>query len=190
MMMNLRKLHRKVAPILFLPLLLSALTGIAYRVGRNWFGIPNEVAEFFLTLHEGRFLGQPLVPVYVLLVGLGLVGMIVTGLAMIKRQRKTSRFRPKRDGRWYHRVLGLIAFLPLFVTAITGIAYRLGKAWFGLSNQQASILLQIHQGSYLGPTLKPVYVLLVGASLVGLLITGIQMIRLFPKRKSQQNIIE
>ena len=36
--MNFRKLHRKIAPILFLPLLLSALTGISYRIGRSWRG--------------------------------------------------------------------------------------------------------------------------------------------------------
>lgn len=184
-MMNLRKLHRQVAPIVFLPLLLSALTGIGYRIGRNWFNISDGVAEFFLTIHEGRYLGQPLVPVYVLLVGLGLVGMIVTGLVMIKRKPKISQFRSKRDKRWFHHILAVIAFLPLLVTSLTGIGYRLGKAWFGLSNQQASILLRIHQGSYLGSTFKPVYVLLVGAGLVGLLITGIQMTSIFGRRKSQ-----
>ncbi len=127
-----------------------------------------------MTLHEGRFIGKPLVPVYVLLVGLGLLGMIITGLTMIKWQRKTPKSNPKRDWRWFHRLLAPIAFLPLFVSAITGISYRLGRSWFGLSSQQASILLQIHQGSYLG-NFKAVYVLLVGLSLLALLITGIQM---------------
>lgn len=181
-MINFRKLHRKSAPIVFIPLILSALTGIGYRLGRTWFGIPSEIAEIFLNIHEGRFLGKPLVPVYVLLVGLGLLGMIVTGFTLIKWQRKTSKFQPKKDWRWFHRFLAPIAFLPLLVSAITGIAYRLGRAWFGLSGKQASILLQIHQGSYLGTTLKPFYVLLVGGSLLVLLITGIQMTGIFRKR--------
>ena len=179
--MNFRKLHRKVAPIIFLPLLLSALTGIAYRLGRSWFNIPSTAANFLMTLHEGRFLGQPLVPVYVLLVGLGLLGMIVTGLSIIRRKALPTKV--KRDRRWLHRLLAPIVFLPLMASAITGIGYRLGKAWFGLSNDKAAILLQIHQGSYLGQTLKPLYVLLLGAGLIGLLITGIQMTSLFRRRK-------
>lgn len=181
-MINFRKIHRKSAPIIFIPLILSALTGIAYRLGRTWFGIPAGIADIFLNIHEGRFLGKPLVPVYVLLVGLGLVGMIVTGFTLIKWQGKTSKFQSKKDWRWFHRFLAPIAFFPLLVSAITGIAYRLGRAWFGLSGEQASILLKIHQGSYLGTTLKPFYVLLVGGSLLVLLITGIQMTGIFRKR--------
>jgi PepSY-associated TM region len=186
-MMNLRKLHRKAAPIVFVPLLLTALTGIAYRLGRSWFKIPDEVAEFFMTLHEGRFLGRPLVPVYVLLMGLGLIGMIVTGFNMLKPKLQSPSSKSKMGSRQIHGVLALIAFLPLLVSAATGIAYRLGKAWFGLSNQQAGVLLRIHQGSYLGQTLRPFYVLLIGLGLVGLLVTGIQMSSVFRKRKSQSS---
>ncbi len=90
-MINFRKLHRKSAPIVFIPLFLSALTGVAYRLGRDWFSLSGLSAGFLLSLHEGRFLGRPLVPVYVLLVGLGLLGMVVTGSTMIKWQGKSSR---------------------------------------------------------------------------------------------------
>lgn len=175
-MINFRKLHRKTAPILFLPLLLTALTGIAYRIARSWFGVSDSVGDFFMTIHEGRFLGQGLVPIYVLLVGLGLLGMIVTGLTMTKLNAKA---KPRKNQRWVHRILGLIAFLPLLISGITGIAYRLGKTWFGLSNEQASILMTLHQGSYLGQTLRPIYVLLVGLTLIGLLVTGIRMTGIF-----------
>ena len=40
--------------------------------------------------------------------------------------------------------------------------YRLGQAWFGLPPEQAALWLRIHQGAYLGPFLKPFYVLLLG----------------------------
>jgi uncharacterized iron-regulated membrane protein len=186
--MDLRKLHRKTAPIVFIPLVLTAVTGVAYRLGRSWFGIPDGVAEFFMTIHEGRFLGESLVPVYVLLVGLGLLGMITTGLVMLKPKRQSSQHTPKMDLRGFHRVLAPIAFLPLIVSSLTGVAYRLGKAWFNLPSNQAAILLQIHQGSYLGSALKPLYVLLVGAGLIGLLITGIQMSGIFRTRKSQASL--
>lgn len=179
-MINFRKLHRKIAPILFLPLFLTALTGIAYRLGRSWFGINDGVASFFMTIHEGRYLGRGLVPFYVLLVGLGLLGLIVTGLTMIKR--KVAQNQPRKDQRWIHRILALIAFLPLLVSATTGIAYRLGNTWFGISRELASILMTLHQGSYLGPIFRPIYVLLVGAGLLGLLVTGIRMTRIFSSK--------
>jgi PKHD-type hydroxylase len=182
-MMNLRKLHRKSAPILFLPLFLTAITGVAYRVGRAWFGLPEDVAEFFMTIHEGRFLGAALVPFYVLLVGLGLVGLLVTGIVMFIK-RKPAKGQQKKDHRWMHRILAPIAFLPLLLSASTGVAYRLGRAWFGISNEQASVLMNLHQGSYFGAVGRPIYVLLVGLGLVILLITGIQMTPLFRKRRA------
>lgn len=181
MLKTFRKWHRKIAPILFLPLFLTALTGVAYRIGRK-LGIPPAVAEKFMALHEGRFLGQPLVPIYVLLVGLGLVGLVVTGLVMI--WRRPAKARGKKDWRWTHRLLATVGFLPLLLSATTGMAYRLGMTWFGLSPQQGSALKAIHEGAFLGSTLKLVYVLMVGGGLIALLITGIQMMGMFRKRKS------
>lgn len=57
--MNLKKLHRKIAPIVFIPLMLSAVTGIAYRVGKSWFGLSKGFGNGMMMLHEGRFLGEP-----------------------------------------------------------------------------------------------------------------------------------
>lgn len=182
-MMNLRKLHRKSAPILFLPLLLTALTGVAYRIGRTWFGLSESVGDIFLEIHQGEFLGDALVPIYVLLVGLGLLGMLVTGIVMVI-QRKPSKAQPKKDYRWVHRILAPITFLPLLLSASTGIAYRLGRAWFGLPREQASFLMSLHQGSYFGTVGRSIYVFLVGLGLVALLVTGLQMTPLFRKWRS------
>ncbi|MFH7243407.1 MAG: PepSY domain-containing protein [Spirulina sp.] len=181
--MNLRKLHRKSAPIIFLPLLLTALTGVVYRVGRTWFGLSEDVGDVFLTIHEGGFLGESLVPVYVLLMGVGLLGMLVTGIVMVIK-RKPTKAQPKKDHRWIHRILAPIAFLPLVLSASTGIAYRLGRAWFGISREQASVLMSLHQGSYFGTVGRSIYVLLVGLGLVILLITGLQMTPIFRKRRA------
>jgi hypothetical protein len=181
---NVRKLHRKTAPIILLPLLLTVLTGVIYRLGRSWFGMSADVGEIFMGLHEGKFLGKGLVPFYVLLVGLGLIGMIVTGLSILKFQRKPSKAFPKTEVRGFHRFVAPLAFLPLLASAVTGIAYRLGRAWFGLSKEQGAVLLKIHQGAYLGSTLKPIYVLLLGVSLVSLLVTGFQMTSLLRKAKA------
>lgn len=183
--MKLRKLHRKIAPLVFIPLLLTALTGVTYRIGRSWFGLSDEFGDLMMVLHEGRFLGKPIVPIYVLLVGLGLLGMIVSGITLIKQRKEAVIPKPfKLNERTLHQVIALIAFIPFTISAITGISYRLGKAWFGLSNEQAAFLLKIHQGSYLGSTLRPVYVLLVGVSLIAMLLTGIQMSGIIRKCRS------
>ncbi len=181
--MTFRKLHRKIAPILFLPLCLSALTGIAYRLGRNWFEIPNELANTLITIHQGAFLGQPLVPFYVLLVGAGLLGLLITGITMLFRSKLNVFGRKGRlTGRQLHRLVAPIACLPLLASAITGVAYRLGRNWFGLSNQQAMVLLNIHQGAYFGDTLRPFYILLMGLGLLVLLMTGIRMTGILRQR--------
>ncbi|MEB3212671.1 MAG: PepSY domain-containing protein, partial [Leptolyngbyaceae bacterium] len=118
------------------------------------------------------------------LMGLGLVGLIVTGLTMVKK--RSAKAKIKRNQRWVHRLVGAIACLPLLVSAVTGIAYRLGNAWFGLSQSQASLLMTLHEGRYLGNTLKPLYVLSVGIGLVVLLITGIQMTGMFRQKEALQ----
>jgi uncharacterized iron-regulated membrane protein len=168
---HLRAFHRKAAPIIFLPLLLTAVTGIFYRLGRS-FGISNQTANLLMSIHQGGFLGAPLSPIYVLLMGLGLLAMIATGLTLLKRR---SSPKAKRDWRWTHRILAPIAFLPLIISAVTGIGYRLGQSWFGLPREQTGLLLRIHQGSYLGEQGRMVYVLLVGLGLLGLLLTGINL---------------
>jgi uncharacterized iron-regulated membrane protein len=180
---NFRTLHRKSAPIIFLPLFLTALTGVAYQLGRTLFGTNYDVAKWFLFVHQGEFLGQMLVPIYVLLMGVGLLGMMITGLTLLPRKNKSTA-KPKQDGRWFHRTIAPIAFLPLMISAVTGISYRLGTVWFGLSNEQGEILLQIHQGAYLGNIGRVFYVLLVGLSLVMISITGLQMTGIFRKLRS------
>lgn len=86
-----------------------------------------------------------------------------------------------------HRRLAPIIFLPFFITAITGIIYRIGKSWFGMSGDAAQILMVIHQGEYLGDQLKPIYVLLNGLGLIAMLVTGIIMSGLFRKRPQNSN---
>jgi hypothetical protein len=174
-----RKLHRKIAPVLFLPLLLSAVTGVLFRLGRNWWELPNEVTGWMMAIHQGEYLGSSLSPIYVLLVGLGLLGLVISGLSMLKVKHQLTQHPSKRNLRWIHHSVAAIAFLPLVVSATTGITYRLGQTWFGLPLEQTAIVLQLHQGSYLGEQLKVFYVLLVGLGLVTLLITGIQMTGIF-----------
>jgi hypothetical protein len=92
-MMNWRKLHRFIAPILLIPILLTTVTGVAYRVGKSWFGMSKDIGEIFLNIHQGSFLGPQLRTFYVLLDGLGLIGLLVTGIFMMgifgKKRRRS-----------------------------------------------------------------------------------------------------
>ena len=167
---------------MFVPLLLTGISGIAYRLGRSWLGLPKSFGQAMMTIHEGRFLGEPLVPFYVALVGLGLLALIGSGAVLWSRFRGRSpaKLAPERN---IHRFLAPIALLPLMVSAGTGIAYRLSITWLGFSEEQVQFLMTLHQGSYLGPALRPFYVLLVGAGLFTMLLTGVQMLGLVRRRK-------
>jgi uncharacterized iron-regulated membrane protein len=182
---TLRKLHRRIAPLLFLPLLLTALTGIAYRLGKSWFGMSDQAGDIFMVIHQGEYLGAPLKPIYVLLTGLGMIGLIVTGLSMTGRLGGAHK---QLDVRQVHRIAAPIVFLPLVVSVLTGVIYRLGKSWFGLSAKQAEIFMVIHQGEYLGNAGKAIYVLLVGLGLITMLATGINMSGIFRQRRQEPKV--
>ncbi|MEM9537961.1 MAG: PepSY domain-containing protein [Cyanobacteria bacterium P01_E01_bin.42] len=66
--------------------------------------------------------------------------------------------------------------LPLFVTAVTGVLYRLLRQWFDVDKTQVKFLIRIHEGRYLGDILNPIYVLLEGLGLCILLVTGAIML--------------
>lgn len=80
--LNLRKLHSTLAPIILLPFLITTITGIAYRLGRSWFGLSKDQTHFLMAIHQGDFFGKQLEPIYVLLNGLGLIFMLVTGIVI------------------------------------------------------------------------------------------------------------
>ena len=172
--MKARSLHRRLAPVIMLPLVLTVLSGMAFRVGRSWFGLSGDFGRWMMAVHEGRYLGEPLVPLYVLSVGLALLAMIGSGLSLLGRGKLRS---------WHARLAPLLV-APLLVSAITGISFRLGKAWFALPAPAARWLLQLHQGSYLGKDLRVFYVLLLGLGALALLGTGLGMTRVWRRRSA------
>lgn len=92
----------------------------------------------------------------------------------------------QRNFRKWHRVLAPIVFLPLFLTAFTGVFYRVGRTWFGLSSDWGELLMVIHQGTWLGKDLRVFYVLLNGLGVFAMLLTGIIMTRIFqPSRRNK-----
>lgn len=83
--MNFRKLHATLAPFVFLPLVVTVLTGVAYRLGKSWFGLTRDQVHFLMVIHEGEYLGKTFEPIYVLVNGLGLLWMLATGGLMAYR---------------------------------------------------------------------------------------------------------
>jgi hypothetical protein len=88
-----RRVHGAMAPLVLAPLALSALSGMAYRLLKDWAGLGRDQVHWLMVLHEGEWLGQADEPVYVLLNGLGLLWMLVSGglLVLQRWQRHPSR---------------------------------------------------------------------------------------------------
>ncbi|MEB3257748.1 MAG: peptidase [Cyanobacteriota bacterium] len=87
LMLRWRQAHATLAPFVLAPLLLTASTGMAYRVLKDWGGWERERAHPLMTLHEGEWLKSLLGPhaetLYVVLNGLGLLWMLTTGALMV-----------------------------------------------------------------------------------------------------------
>lgn len=86
-----RQIHRQLALIIFLPLTLTAVTGVVYQMAISWLNIEAANVLFLLNIHTGNFLG--LEKIYPILNGLGVIAMLVTGLSM------TSLFRRRPNER-------------------------------------------------------------------------------------------
>lgn len=80
-----RKYHRQIAIIMCLPLFLTILTGMGYTIAHEWLH-QDELGEFILQVHTLEILH--LDTIYPILNGLGLIGLLVTGLSMMGLFRK------------------------------------------------------------------------------------------------------
>jgi predicted DNA repair protein MutK len=87
-----RRLHRVIAPIAVLPLLVTVSTGVIYRIAKSWFGLSRNQIHFLMSIHEGEYLGHTLEPIYVLLNGIGLLWMLATGGAILVHELKQPRW--------------------------------------------------------------------------------------------------
>jgi hypothetical protein len=85
-----RKYHRGLALIIFLPLVLTTLTGMATTVIAEWQWNIGISRSLLLSIHTGEIFH--LQAVYPMLNGLGTLGLLITGITMtgIFNHRKTS----------------------------------------------------------------------------------------------------
>ncbi|WKT84291.1 MULTISPECIES: PepSY domain-containing protein [unclassified Thermosynechococcus] len=176
--MKIRQLHRQVAIALWLPLGLTMWTGLAYRLGRSWLGLSKDFGKLMMTIHTGTFLGESFSLLYVLCLGLGVVVLTVSGFRLINPRRLKQYRRlaqPSSTLRLIHQYGATVVLLPLLVSAITGVAYHLSQQWLHLPKQQLAVLLQIHEGAYLGVAFKPLYILALSGVLLLMFLTGWKM---------------
>ena len=178
-----RKLHLRIAPILLIPLLATAITGILAGLV-NRFGLPDILIDGLIMIHQGNFLGRKLVPFYVLLMGLGILAL---GLTTLINGRDNLIFRQTKSNiASIYKSLALILVFPLAVCVETGVAYRLGTDWLNMPKEQTAIFLAIHSGAPLGTVLGILYIFITGLSLIALSIIGIEMTP-FGKTASPEN---
>lgn len=87
----LRKYHRLIAVTVCLPLMMTAVTGIAMAIADYWFH-QDELVGFLINFHTFQIFGlSAIVPI---LNGLGLIGLMITGLSMTGLFSK--RHKPKQ----------------------------------------------------------------------------------------------
>jgi len=97
-----RRAHAALAPLVLAPLVITVSTGVSYRLLRDWGGMDREQAHLLMVLHEGEWL-TPLLghngeTLYVLLNGVGLAWMLVTGAAMTWQRLRRAPGRPGGEG--------------------------------------------------------------------------------------------
>jgi hypothetical protein len=86
---SLRKLHRTVAPIMILPVLLTLITGSIYQLVD--LGGQGERFDWLLDIHKGHFGILNLETIYPFLNALGLLTLAITGISMWLQMRRVSR---------------------------------------------------------------------------------------------------
>ncbi len=85
-----RQLHRTLAPIMVLPLLLTLVTGSLYQIA-DLTGKEKDF-DWLLDLHKGHFGSLKLEIIYPFLNALGLLTLAITGVLMwLNMRRRTER---------------------------------------------------------------------------------------------------
>lgn len=86
---RLRQLHRLIAPIMILPILLTLITGSVYQIVD--LGGKGGDFQWLLDWHTGHFGSLHLETIYPFLNALGLLTLAITGILMWVQMQRVSR---------------------------------------------------------------------------------------------------
>ena len=84
-LLNSRQFHKALAPWIFLPLFISSITGLLYRISKDLLGFSRDQVHWLMSLHEGEWLGDKGELIYVILNSLGVLWMLITGFQMFSK---------------------------------------------------------------------------------------------------------
>lgn len=95
-----RQLHYWIAPWVTIPLLITVFSGMTYRLAQDWGGLSRDQVHWLMVLHQGEWLGKQAEPVVVMLNGLGLLWMLITGIGMLYQRvlRNASKKPLSKEG--------------------------------------------------------------------------------------------
>ena len=96
---NSRQFHKALAPWVFLPLFVSAITGLLYRVSKDLLGFSRDEVHWLMSLHEGEWLGENGELIYVFLNSLGIMWMLITGFQMFAKKISFSKKVTKSESK-------------------------------------------------------------------------------------------
>jgi hypothetical protein len=57
LLVRLRQWHAALAPVVLAPLLITVLSGMSYRLAKDWGGLGRDQVHWLVVLHEGEWLG-------------------------------------------------------------------------------------------------------------------------------------
>ncbi len=86
---RLRQLHRALAPIMLLPILLTLITGSIYQIVD--LGSKGKDFDWLLDWHKGHFGSLNLEVIYPFLNALGLLTLAITGISMWLQRRPSQK---------------------------------------------------------------------------------------------------
>jgi hypothetical protein len=88
---DIRHLHRTLAPIMLLPLLLTAITGTVYQIAD--LAGKGDASGWLLDWHKGHFGALNLEVIYPFLNALGLFALLFTGISLWLHMRRNPKKR-------------------------------------------------------------------------------------------------
>ncbi len=170
--------HRSILPVLFPLIAFDRCHGHDLPDRAGWFGMERKTGDLVLDIHTGGWMGDHLSSVYVYLVGLSLIAALLTGATYLLRRGGGAG--PASVTVWW----GWFFLLPLFITATTGVLHEAGETWLPFPESFLKLLMNLHEGRWLGKEGRVYYVIVVGGALLGLGILGLSLWRSGEKRDS------
>jgi len=174
--MQSRVVHSYLATVAAFPVSLAVLSGMSYRIARNVFHVEKPKVLWLLQIHDMSIIG--LQDIYPGFLGILVLALLVTGGSMLGlRQLLCGNRRRCLPQTWtrrsFHRFVGLFVLVPLSISAITGAVWCVCVRWFKQPSFDVSILLIIHQGSYVSSV---AYVSVLGSGVLLMVMSGANML--------------